>query len=87
MATISKSDEGKEVRDANGELLGLVTEIDGEQAYIDPDPDLIDGIRTLVNQGDADEDALSVHEEAIDEVTDDAIHLEESIAHSSTEEQ
>lgn len=56
---LTEDDEGKPVVDAGGEAVGMVEEVNGNTAYIDPEPGLVDRIKTTLGWGDSDEGELS----------------------------
>jgi hypothetical protein len=72
---ITSEDEGKELVDAEGQKVGFVTEVDGDTAHVDPDPDITDGLRAMLGWGDADAEDYTVKHDALDHVSDDALHL------------
>ncbi|SFG55197.1 hypothetical protein SAMN04488063_2390 [Halopelagius inordinatus] len=73
--TFTDDDEGKEVVDASGNTLGLVTEIDGETAYVDPDPSLTDTIKADIGWSDSDSDAYTVDASAVETKASEKLHL------------
>ncbi|QLG27159.1 hypothetical protein HUG10_06205 [Halorarum halophilum] len=72
---LTEDDEGKPVVDAGGEAVGMVEEVSGSTAYIDPEPGLVDRIKTTLGWGDADEGNYPIEDENIDRVTDDEVRL------------
>ena len=72
---LTEDDEGKPVVDAGGTAVGMVEEVRGGMAYIDPDPGLVDRIKTKLGWGDADEEDYAINEENIERVTDDEVEL------------
>jgi len=76
--TVSEDDENKPVIDADGEKLGLVTEVRSGTAYVDPDPGLTDQIRsTLGMSREASVDDIVLQEARIDTITGSEIRLKE----------
>jgi hypothetical protein len=75
MATLSEDDEGKFLVDATGEQLGIVTEVEGNTAWVDPDPGIAESWMEALGWSDADEDDFTVNGDAIDEVTDDELRV------------
>jgi hypothetical protein len=73
--TIDASDEGKKVIDETGDQIGIVAEVEGGTAYVDPDPSMADKIMAKLGWDDADEDTYSLSSSAISEITSDEIHL------------
>lgn len=75
MATLSNEDEGKFLMNDEGEQLGIVTEVDDNVAYVDPDPNLGEAWIEAFGWGDADEDDLSVPGDMIGTVTDKELRV------------
>jgi len=69
------SDEGKKVMNAHGDEIGRVTEVRGDTAYVDPDPGMMDTMRSKLGWGDADKDTYPLKDQDVTEITDDAIHV------------
>jgi hypothetical protein len=67
-------DEGKDVLDADGERVGLVTAVEEGAVHVETDPGITDEIKAALGWADA-EDARTVHEGEIERITDDAVHL------------
>ena len=83
MATFTADDVGKTVETANGEALGAVVSVDDETAYVDPNPGLADSTRAALDwQGDA-EAAVPLTDDAVAEVTDEAVRLEAEVPEES----
>lgn len=72
---ITEDDEGKTVVDAHGDPVGVVEEVSGGKAYVDPEPGLVDRIKTTLGWGEADKEDLTIDEEHIERVTDDEVEL------------
>ena len=66
---------GRDVVDAEGNQVGIVTAVKHGTAYVDADPGITDKIRTRLGWEDTDEEDYPLQEEAIDTVTDDEIRL------------
>jgi hypothetical protein len=73
--TIDDSDEGKKVVNANGDDIGVVSEVRGNTAHVDPDPGITDQIRAKLGWDDADKDTYALPESSIDQITDDEVRL------------
>jgi hypothetical protein len=69
------SDEGKKVVNAHGDTIGRITAVHGNTAHVDPDPGLMDEMRSKLGWGDADEDTYPLKNEDVTEITDDEIHV------------
>lgn len=72
---ITEEDEGKPVVGAEGQELGMVEEVRGNTAYINPEPGLVDRIRSKLGWGDADEEDYTIDEQSIDQITEDEVRL------------
>lgn len=75
MVTLKEEDEGKVLVDAEGEELGVVTEVKDNVAYVDPDPGVGEAVMATFGRADANPDDLAVEGEKIDSVTDEELHL------------
>jgi len=79
MTVLTESDEGKFVMDAEGEQIGIVTEVEGDVAHVEPDPDLTEAWIQSLGFGDADEDDIEVPADAVATVTDEEIRLSRDV--------
>ncbi|ODR81944.1 hypothetical protein BG842_24075 [Haladaptatus sp. W1] len=79
MATLSEEDEGKFLMDGDGEQLGIVTEVEDNTAYVDPDPSLGEAWVESFGWGSINEDDLSVPGDVIDTVTDKELRIEKEL--------
>lgn len=52
----TKEDVGKPVVDTKGERVGRIVDTRGETAYVDPDPDVVDTIKSKLGWTDTDEE-------------------------------
>ena len=73
--TITDDDIGKDVVDARGEKIGLVSSVEHGTAYVDPDPGITDEISAKLDWGGRDDEDYPLQEDMIAEVTDDEIRL------------
>lgn len=71
----TKEDVGKQVVDASGTQVGQVVDTRGGTAYVDPNPDMVDTIRTKLGWGNLDEDAYPLDGNDVEEVTDSKVQL------------
>ena len=74
-ANFTEEDEGKRVVNANGEEIGMVRNVSGGQAHVDPDPDMTDTIKSKLGWGDSDEETYALDANDVEEISDDEIHL------------
>lgn len=71
----TKDDVGKPVVDSRGERVGRIVETRGGTAFVDPDPNVVETIRSKLGWEDADADAYELHGDDVKESTDDEIRL------------
>ena len=74
--TVTSDDEGKSVVDANGETIGIVTNVQGNHLHVDPDPGLTDQIASRLGWSDS-EDTYTIAADRVENVTDDEIRLQQ----------
>ena len=74
-ANLTEDDEGKRVITSTGDEIGMIAEVRGGTAYVDPDPGMFDRIKSELNWGDADEDTYPLDPNDVGEVTDDEVRL------------
>ncbi|MFC4448664.1 PRC-barrel domain containing protein [Halorussus aquaticus] len=74
MAQFSDSDEGKPVV-MGEEKVGMITQVEGGTAYVDPDASITDKIKATLDWGDRDEDTYPLEESRVDAITDDEVRL------------
>lgn len=72
---LTEEDEGKRVVSTDGDNVGMITEVRGGTAYVDPDPGMFDSIKSKLDWGDADEDSYPLSGDKVAEVTDDEVRL------------
>lgn len=73
--SFSEEDEGKNVVDSTGEKVGIVSEVRAGTAYIDPDPGLMDQMKSRLGWGDVDEDTYPLDAGDVTDITDDEIRI------------
>ncbi|WP_124192610.1 hypothetical protein [Natrarchaeobius oligotrophus] len=74
-AKITDDDEGKPVVDPEGNPVGMVEEVSGGKAYVDPEPGLVDRVKARLGWGNADEEDYALTEENIGRITDEEVEL------------
>lgn len=74
-AQLTEEDEGKRVMSTSGDEVGMITEVRGGTAYVDPDPDMFDSIKSKLDWGDSGEDTYPLSADKVAEVTDDEVRL------------
>lgn len=72
----TEADEGKRVVNATGETVGRIVEVRAGTAYVDPDPDTLDTIKSKLGWADVDDDNYPLREGDVEAVTDDEIRLQ-----------
>lgn len=76
MATeLSSDDEGKTVVSSNDTEIGVVKEVEGDTAHVDPDPGLTDDLKSKLGWADKGGDTYPVEAGDITTVTDDEVRL------------
>lgn len=73
--TPNANDEGKPVVVSTGDQIGMVTDVEGTVAYVDPHPGLTEKLSAKLGWGGIDEGDLPVDESQIAAVTSDAVRL------------
>jgi hypothetical protein len=73
--TLTDEDEGKEVVDASGRTLGIVTNVENRTASVEPDPSLVETVKADLGWADSDADEYDVHEDAVESRRDEKLHL------------
>lgn len=77
MARLTSEDEGKDVYNATGTKIGMVSGVKGDLAYVDPDPKLTDRIRSKLGWDSVDGDDYVLDQGSVAEVSDSAVTLRE----------
>lgn len=74
--SLSKGDEGKVVTAGNGDRIGTVSEVRGEEVWVDPDAEVVHDIKAHTDWDVTDrDDDVPIQSEAIAEVTDEEVRL------------
>lgn len=71
--TPALADQGKDVVDTRGADVGMVSDVDGETLYVDPDPDLTESVMSKLHWRDHDRDDHPVPPEAIERIGDEVV--------------
>lgn len=77
MAELTEHDEGKRVVDQHGETIGMVKEVQGGRAFVDPDAGITEKIKSSLGWDEVDESDYMLEPSRIESVTDDEIRLRE----------
>lgn len=70
---LSQDDQGKDVVDESGQQIGMVAEVEGQTAYVDPEPGLTDRLKARMDWGGHGDDDYPVESSQILEITDDEV--------------
>ena len=79
--SVSEDDEGKPVVTSDGSRVGLIADVRGETAYVNPDPRMLESVRSRLGweqaEGDdAERDTYPLTASDVSAVTDDEVRLE-----------
>lgn len=72
---VTSDDRAKRVVDSEGNVIGIVDDVDDGTAYVDPDPNVPGGVKTRLGWGPDEQSAYPLRNDAIDTITDDEIRL------------
>ncbi|WP_050033403.1 DUF2171 domain-containing protein [Halorubrum halophilum] len=72
---LSDEEEGKHVVNKEGTKLGMVSQVEGNRAHVDPDPGVSDAIKSKLGWSDADGDTYPIEESDIESIDDDKVRL------------
>lgn len=73
--TLTNDERGKDVVDADGRRVGIVSGVRGDTAYVDPNPDVTDRIETMLGLEEVGQGDYPIDPALIDRVSDGEIHL------------
>jgi len=73
---LSDKDEGKHVVNKAGKKIGMVSRVEGNHAYVDPDPGITDTIKSKLGWGDSDEETYSLDDDHVESINDDEVRLQ-----------
>lgn len=73
---LTEADEGKQVVNASGDDVGIVTEITGGKIYIDSAQDITEAITSKLGWSNADDEYV-LENDSIARVTDEEVHLKD----------
>lgn len=71
----SDDDVGKPVVAPTGDQIGMVTDVEGNVAYVDPHPGMTEKIMAKLGWGGADEEDFPLEQDRIERITDDEVRL------------
>lgn len=67
------ADHGKSVVDNRGADVGVVSDVEGETMYVEPDPTLTEKVMSKLHWRDNDRDHLEVSPERIERIADEVV--------------
>ena len=73
MVSLTDDVTGKTVVDAEGKKLGIVSKVEGDTAYVDPDPSVAEQVLSKLGWGGSDEEDYRITGDMIDRVEDDIV--------------
>ena len=76
---LTEEDEGKNVVNADGDQIGVISGFRGGQAYVDPDPGITDKVMSTLGWSDADEGDYALNADQVEHVTDDEVRLSSAL--------
>ena len=84
---LTKDDQGKDVVDETGEQIGIVAEVEGQTAYVDPEPGLTDRLKARMNWGSGhDDEDYPIDASEIKEITDSEVIVQHRGEEDATDE-
>ncbi|MFC7216417.1 hypothetical protein ACFQO4_20365 [Saliphagus sp. GCM10025334] len=75
-ARFTPEDVGKRVINEHGDDVGMVTDVEGATAYVEPDPGITDSIKAALGWGSPSDEAITLEESNVSEVTRTEVHLQ-----------
>jgi len=73
---VTDDEIGKQVVSGNDEV-GLVTDVEGDTLYVDPDPSLTDKIKAALDWGDSDEESYPVEADQVERIDNEEVRIRE----------
>lgn len=70
------ADQGKDVVDTHGEDLGIVSDVDGETLYVEPDPSLLESVMSTLHWREGDRDEMKIPGDRVLRIDDDEVVLD-----------
>ena len=74
--TLTEDDERKAVVDIGGTEVGRVIEVNRGTAYVEPDPEVTDVIRSKLGWSDTDEGSYQLDANSVERIYGNEIHLD-----------
>ncbi|MDS0475540.1 hypothetical protein [Natrinema sp. 1APR25-10V2] len=82
---ITDDDVGKRVESADGETLGTVVDVEAETAYVEPEPELTDSIRAVLDWNRDVGETVPLEDDAVGEITADAVRIDAEFSADSVD--
>ena len=71
--TPTLADQGKDVVDTHGEYLGIVSDVDGQTVYVEPDPTLVESVMSTLHWREGDRDEMMVPGDRVLRIDDEVV--------------
>lgn len=78
MTTITGDEEGKVVKDANGDHIGTVTEVDEGTMYVEPVPDVNATVRRVLGWNE-ESDGYPLRDQSIATISESVVRLRSNL--------
>lgn len=78
MTTITGDEEGKVVKDANGDRIGTVTEVDEGTMYVEPVPDVNATVRRVLGWNE-ESDGYPLRDQSIATISESVVRLRSNL--------
>ncbi|WP_336035056.1 hypothetical protein [Halobacterium yunchengense] len=69
------SDEGKRVVTKDGDTIGKITQVQGDEAHVEPERGLADSIRQRLGMGDKDDEMYVLAHDEVDSISENRVRL------------
>lgn len=73
--TFNDTDVGKQVVTDDGDTVGKIQRIDGNEAHVEPERGLADSIRNRLGMGDKDDEMYVLKHDEVDSISGNKVHL------------
>ncbi|WP_435346367.1 PRC-barrel domain containing protein [Haloarchaeobius sp. HRN-SO-5] len=68
-------DRGKRVVNADGDKIGMISNVQGDVAHVDPDPGITDQIRSKLGWDTAGQEEFRLDQSKVNTITEDEVRL------------
>lgn len=76
-SNLTNEDKGKRVVNSSGDKIGVVSDVEGNAAHVNPEAGLSDSIRSKLGWDDSQDSKQMLPSDRIQEVTDDEVKLKD----------